>query len=79
MNDRNGSVSDDPLVEQMRVQMLAFQPGDIIVFSYPEAVTPEYMARFREAWKLACPEVGVRAVVLDRGGQVDSILRPDPE
>lgn len=63
-------------LESVRVQVLHAEPGDLVVLSFPYALSAEQADRLREAWKFICPRTDVRCCVLDQGGHVDSIIRP---
>lgn len=63
------------LTDDIKVQILRVQPGDIVVLSYPEPVSLERALRLKENATRILP-AGVTVAVMDSGGHVDSVVRP---
>ena len=63
------------LPDDVKVQILQAQPGDIVVFSYPGHVTFEQALRIKEQAERILP-ADVTVAVMDSGGHVDAVVRP---
>lgn len=61
--------------DDVRVQILRAQPGDIVVLSWPCPVRPEQVDQIKQGAARFLP-AGVSVAVMDSGGHVDSVVRP---
>lgn len=62
--------------DDVQVQILHAQPGDIVVLSFPGVVQREPMDQLLAAWQKARPP-GVLLVVLSDGATADSVRPAD--
>lgn len=68
---------DTDVLEGLKAQVLSVEPGDTVVLSSPNPISPERASQIKEQAERRLVPKGVRVVVMDSGLHVDSVIREE--